>query len=108
MYKAEALINEYRKLFGSDGKSASIDPSQTEHLKVWIENKAGIRISKPLFVTSGQGGGQKYRLLYLLQAAEGNAGRQAVFYSEMSSLNDELKNKFGHIPLEELLINGGE
>ena len=98
MPKSEKLISRYRDEFGSH-----IEPSQTEHLKAWLEQQTGKKINYPLYVTNGSGGGQKYRLLYLLQAVEHNAGKQAVFYSEMSSLNDELKEKYGHIPLEEII-----
>ena len=99
---ASDLIEEYRNRYGSNGKTRSIAPEQWDHLAKWIENQTGVPIEKPLIVTNGSGGGQKYRLYYYLYDIKGNAGRPAIFYTDMKSVEKQLEAE-GFMPLQKYL-----
>ena len=97
MGRTKELIDEYRSKYGKN-----ISQNQFEHLRIWLIGKTGKDIPGDLIVTIGSGGGQKYRLLYLAQDINGNAGRPCTFYCEMPQVEKEMI-RLGHTPLEKYI-----
>ena len=95
---AKNLVEEYAELYGS-GTQNKIDIDQYESLRKWLEDKLQKRMSRPLFITKGSGGGQKYRLWWLVFDVLGNKNTPCYFYTEMESTAKYLI-KHGHLPLQ--------
>ena len=96
---ATDLVEEYASIYGK-GSQNRIDPDMYEHMHDWLEKKLGKKMPRPLFVTRGEGGGQKYRLWWFVFDILGNANKPSYFYTDMASTSKYL-TKHGHLSLQQ-------
>jgi hypothetical protein len=104
--RAEDLVNEYAELYGK-GMQKRIDADQYNHMKEWMERTMRKRMNRPFFITRGSGGGQKYRLWWLIFDILGNANTPSYFYTDMSSTSKYLK-EHGHKDLQSWINDDSE
>lgn len=91
------LIEEYRLSINSDTKNIKVIPSK---FKPWAERRLKKRMLKPLFISVGKGGGQKYKILYEVFDSTGNNNKQCYFYSEVPFAIKKLSSE-NHYSLQE-------
>ena len=103
---ANDLVQEYAELYGK-GSQKRIEPEQYTHMKRWMEDKLQKKMPRPFFITRGEGGGQKYRLWWLVFDVLGNANKPSYFYTDMNSTEKYLI-KHGHLPLQNWIDDKSE
>ncbi|RLC96146.1 MAG: hypothetical protein DRI46_14090, partial [Chloroflexi bacterium] len=83
-----------------EGSQQKIDTAMYPHMKNWLEIEYQKHMPRPLFITKGQGGGQKYRLWWLVFDVLNNKNKPVYFYTQMQSTSNYLK-KHGHQSLQD-------
>jgi hypothetical protein len=97
-YNAKDLVDEYIML----NKIKRLDTEHYPALRTWVENKVNKIMDRPLFVTRGSGGGQKYRIWWLVFNVLGNRNKRCYYYTETTAAEPHLR-KYGHLSLQDWL-----
>ncbi len=104
---AEQLINKYRNIYGK-GSQQKINQDQYLHLKKWLENEIGKKMPRPFYITIGDGGGQKFRLWWLVFDILGNKNTPCYFYTSMDGIATTYLIKHGHKTLQNWIDDKSE
>lgn len=94
---ATQAIEEYMRVHKLTRLTADDVPS----LKIWLQRTFRKRMPRPLFITRGSGGGQKYRMWWMVFGVDGNKNRPCYFYTvpTMHRCADYMI-QHGHLPLQ--------
>lgn len=80
-------------------KKTQVD--STAHCKLWLESEFGKKMLRPLFISRGKGGGQRYKILWEVMDIKGNANLPCVYFTEMAVSHKYLKAAGDHMTLQE-------
>ena len=94
---ATEAIEEYIRI----NKLTRITPNDIPDLQMWLQRTYRKRMPRPLFVTRGSGGGQLYRMWWMIFDVLGNRNQPCYFYvvPNMQRCATYLK-KHGHLSLQ--------